>query len=75
MKTADIVVGQKYHHKDYDNVIYLGVGERDNNNHDIFNRKKLVVFLNPYDVGSVGAIVASPRQAPKGFWDKFYPAN
>lgn len=73
MKPADIVVGQKYRHKNYIDTIYLGVGER-NINDDTFNRKKLIVFSNPFGTES-GSIVASPRQAPKGFWNGFYPEN
>lgn len=75
MKPADIVVGQKYRHKNYTDVIYLGIGERDEYNHDIFKRKKLIIFssLNGIDVG---AIVASPKSCThKGFWDGFYPEN
>lgn len=73
MKIADIVVGQKYRHKNYTDVIYLGIGERSKYNHDIFERKKLIIFSSGIDVG---AIVASPTSCThKGFWDGFYPEN
>lgn len=75
MKPADIVVGKKYRHKNYTDTIYLGVGERSKYNHDIFERKKLIIFssLNSVDVG---AIVASPTSCThKGFWNGFYPEN
>ena len=56
MKKKDIKVGQKYSHKYYPGVIYLGVGVI-NRSEDSFSRKGLVIISTREPWNSLGYIV------------------
>ena len=69
MKPKDIIVGQKYGHKDFPNIIYLGCG-RDCFGGLKFKNKCLVIIRDDYTNDSMVGFTVSGN---KDFFTKFYP--
>lgn len=72
MTKDQIIVGQKYKHKD-NNYTYLGIGKLALKPHysdyqDNFSDKNLVVTGG---CGSLGLVVHDPGDCVDGFWDGF----
>lgn len=87
MKPQDIIVGQKYKHKNHPGVVYLGSGHKVTNFSPYsFNNKQLVI-IETHDGIGIGTTVTKPNQlcyprikgnnskGSQNFWDRFVPFN